>query len=114
MAEKRFGVEKIDRCSGMTTQQGPLGRSEVNPTSTDMEVGDLVNGQRPLVTQTSTIVVRVINILLWSPYRTGQTVIVLPCGFFFLLHSFFPRLISGVGDWMSAMSAIHGVALVRI
>ena len=38
---------------------------------------------------------------LWSRYGIGQTIILLPCGFFFL-SSFFPRLISAVGDWMSA------------
>jgi len=42
--------------------------------------------------------------LLWSPYGIGHTIIFLPCGFsfFFLLLSFFHRLISAVGDWMSA------------
>jgi len=29
------------------------------------------------------------RILLWSPYVIGQTIIFLPCGFFFLLLSFF-------------------------
>jgi len=37
------------------------------------------------------------GILLWSPY-----VIFLPCGFF-LLSSFFPRLISAATDWMSTI-----------
>ena len=47
--------------------------------------------------------------LLWLPYGIGQTIIFLPCGFFFLLLSFFPRLcffprlISAAGDWMSAI-----------
>jgi len=41
--------------------------------------------------------------LLWSPYVIGQTIIFLPCGFFFFFLSFFPRLISAVGDWMSAI-----------
>jgi len=36
----------------------------------------------------------------WAFY--GQTIIFLPCGFFFL-SSFFPRLISAVADWMSAI-----------
>jgi len=38
---------------------------------------------------------------LWSPYR----IIFLPCGFFFLSFflSFFPRLISAVADWMTAI-----------
>ena len=39
--------------------------------------------------------------LLWSPYGIGQTIIFLPCGFYLL--SFFPCLISAVGDWMSAI-----------
>ena len=41
-----------------------------------------------------------------SPYGIGQTIIFLPCGFFFfflLLTSFFSRLISAVGDWMSTI-----------
>jgi len=37
---------------------------------------------------------------LWSPYGIGQTIIFLSCGFF---QSFFPRLISAVGDWMSTI-----------
>ena len=37
--------------------------------------------------------------LLWSPYVIGQTIIFSSC-FFLLLRSFFPRLISAVGDWM--------------
>ena len=41
---------------------------------------------------------------LWSPYVIGQTIIFSSCGFFLLLSSFFiPRLISVVGDWMSAI-----------
>jgi len=39
---------------------------------------------------------------LWSLYGIGQTIIFLPCGFFFLSF-FFPRLISAVGDWMFAI-----------
>jgi len=35
---------------------------------------------------------------LWSPYVIGQTIIFLHCDF-----SFFPRLISAVGDWMSTI-----------
>jgi len=50
--------------------------------------------------------------LLWSPYRIGQTIIFLPCGFF-LLSIFFPRLISAAADWMSTILR-HDVALVRI
>jgi len=37
---------------------------------------------------------------LWSPYRIGQTIIFLPCGYFFL---FFPCLMSAAADWMSAI-----------
>jgi len=44
------------------------------------------------------------NGFLWSPYVIGQTIIFLPCSFFLLLSSsFFPRLISAVGDWMSTI-----------
>jgi len=39
--------------------------------------------------------------LLLSPYGTGQTIIFLHYAFF--LSSFFPRLISAVADWMSAI-----------
>jgi len=42
------------------------------------------------------------------PYGIGQAIIFLPCGFFYLLSSsvfFFPRLISAVADWMSAILA---------
>jgi len=40
---------------------------------------------------------------LWSPYGIGQTIIVSSCHLFFLLLSFFPRLISTAADWMSAI-----------
>ena len=46
------------------------------------------------------------RVSLWSPYGIGQTIIFLPCRFFlsfYLLPSFFPRLISAVGDWMSTI-----------
>jgi len=51
-------------------------------------------------------------ILLLLLYVTGQTIIFLPCGFFFLSFylSFFPRLISAIADWMSAILA-HMVSL---
>jgi len=39
---------------------------------------------------------------LWPPYLIGQTIIFLPCGFFFCLL-YFPRLISAVADWMSTI-----------
>jgi len=42
-------------------------------------------------------------VLLLPPYGIGQTIIFLPYGFFYLLLSFFPRLISAVTDWMSAI-----------
>jgi len=41
---------------------------------------------------------------LWPPYGIKQVITFLPCGFFYLLPSFFfrsfPRLISAVADWM--------------
>ena len=40
--------------------------------------------------------------LLWPPYRIGQAIIFLPCGFH-LLSIFFSRLISAVRDWMSTI-----------
>jgi len=43
---------------------------------------------------------RCIVFFLWSPYVIGQTIIFLPCGFFFLLFLFFTRLISAAVDWM--------------
>ena len=48
--------------------------------------------------------------LLWPPYGIGYAIIFLRSGFFFyllllLLLSFFPRLISDVADWMSAILA---------
>jgi len=51
--------------------------------------------------------------LLWSPYEIGQTIIFLPCGFFFLL-SFFssPNLSRRRLD--VCHTSTHGVALVRI
>ena len=39
------------------------------------------------------------NYLLSPPYVIGQAIIFLPCGFY-LLSSFFPRLISAAADWM--------------
>ena len=47
--------------------------------------------------------------LLWSPYEIGQTIIFSSCRLFFLLLSVFllsfPRLISAVAEWMSAILA---------
>jgi len=40
-------------------------------------------------------------LLLWSPCGIGQTIIFSSCGFF--LISFFPCIISAVGDWVSAI-----------
>ena len=40
---------------------------------------------------------------LWSLYIIGQTVIFLPCVYFFLSFFSFPRLISAVPDWMSTI-----------
>ena len=42
--------------------------------------------------------------LLWPPCVADADIIFLPCGFFYLL-SFFPRLISAIADWMSAILA---------
>jgi len=51
-----------------------------------------------------------ISVSLWSPYVIGQTIIVLPCGFFLLSSSwFFPRLILAAADWMSTI-LLHMVA----
>ena len=46
-----------------------------------------------------------LSLLSWSPYGIGQTIIFSSCGFFFFLLSFFPRLISAVAEWMSAILA---------
>jgi len=44
------------------------------------------------------------TVFLWSPYGIGQTIIFSSGSFFFfLLLSYFPRVISAVGDWMSAI-----------
>jgi len=40
---------------------------------------------------------------LWPPHGIGQVIIFLPCGFFYLLSSFFPRPISAVAEWMSTI-----------
>jgi len=45
-------------------------------------------------------------LFLWSPYVMGQTIIFSSCFFFFFFFfflSFFTRLISAVGDWMSTI-----------
>ena len=44
----------------------------------------------------------VTSTFLWSPYVIGQTIIFSSCFFLlsFFSSSFFPRLISAVGDWM--------------
>jgi len=47
---------------------------------------------------------------LWSPYGIGQTIIFLPCGFFFLFSS--PNLSGRRLDVRHTCT--HGVALVRI
>jgi len=44
-----------------------------------------------------------LSLHLWSHCGIAQTIIFLPCGFFLLLSSFFPRLISAVADWVSAI-----------
>ena len=47
------------------------------------------------------------NYFLWSPYVIGQTIIFLPC-YFYLLSSFFPRLISAAAGWMSTIDTWCG------
>jgi len=42
------------------------------------------------------IIVPFVENWLWSPYVIGQTIYI----FMLFLFSFFPRLISAVGDWM--------------
>jgi len=52
--------------------------------------------------------------LLWLTCVADADIIFLSCGFF-LLSSFFLRLISAAADWMSnILNSTHGVALVRI
>jgi len=50
--------------------------------------------------------------LLWSPYGIGQTIIFLPCGFFFLSSFFLPNVSGRRLD--VCHTSTHGVALVRI
>jgi len=40
---------------------------------------------------------------LWLPCVADADITFLPCGFFFFLSSFFPRLISAVAHWMSTI-----------
>jgi len=44
--------------------------------------------------------------LLWPPCVADADIIFLPCDFYLLL-SFFPRLLSAVGDWMSTILPFH-------
>ena len=66
----------------------------------------------PLTATTRFAVAVTISHLLWSPYGIGQTIIFLPCGFFFLLSFFFssPNLSCRRLDVCHAFT--HGVALV--
>jgi len=41
--------------------------------------------------------------LLWPPCVADADIIFLPCGYYLLLSFFFPRLISAIADWMSAI-----------
>jgi len=41
--------------------------------------------------------------LIMAALRSNADIIFLPCGFFLLLSSFIPRLISAVADWMSTI-----------
>jgi len=47
--------------------------------------------------------VLVLSIIYGPPCVRDADIIFLPSGFFFYLSSFFPRLISAVADWMSAI-----------
>jgi len=46
-----------------------------------------------------------LSTFLWPPYVIGQAVYIFILSFFFLLLFLFPRLISVVADWMSAILA---------
>jgi len=52
--------------------------------------------------------------LLWPPYVIGQAIIFLPCGFFFLLLSFFPSPNLSGRRLDVCHTSTHGVVLVRI
>jgi len=53
----------------------------------------------------------VLGLLLFMvAHVIGQTIIFLPCDFY-LSSSFFPRLISAVGDWMSTVLPHHRTTL---
>jgi len=67
----------------------------------DAVAGSNRNGANNLAIQPSW---RVIS-LLWSPYNRADHYIFALwfLSFFFFLLSFFPRLISAVGDWMSTI-----------
>jgi len=45
------------------------------------------------------------SLLLWPPCVADAHIIFLPCGFYLLSSSFFPRLISAVADWVSPILA---------
>ena len=68
-----------------------LGRSRIR--SDLIEAFKIINGYYDIT----------LDSFLWSPYGIGQTIIFSCCGLFFLLLSFFPRLISATADWMSAI-----------
>ena len=55
-----------------------------------------------------------VKYFLWSPYGIGQTIIFLPCGFFFLLLSFFSSPNHSRRRLDVCHTSTHGVALVRI
>jgi len=55
------------------------------------------------------------NYFLWSPYRIGQTIIFLPCGFFFLSSSFFLSSPNHSRRRLDVChTSTHNVTLVRI
>jgi len=53
-----------------------------------------------------------LKLLLWPPYRIGQAIIFLPCGFFFYLSFSSPNLSRHRLD--VCHTSTHGVAVVRI
>ena len=54
-----------------------------------------------------------VAVLLWSPYVIGQTIKVLPCGFYLSICLFSSPNLSG-RSWMSTILGHNGVALMRI
>jgi len=58
-----------------------------------------------MVSSSGVISLKTLKRLLWPPYVIGQPLYFHPVVSSFFLSSFFPRLISAVGDWMSTILA---------